>query len=415
MALWILLIVIGIVSQKWLFITGLQLSNHNKLSFVDSQESFTRAVNELKICSEIGLDLEFDRERYSYGLTLCLIQIQGHSCSYVFDPFTISDLTPLYNILEDDKVLKILHSPSEDLRILHRSNCFPTNIFDTETAAKLLDMNQLSLSALLSNCLNVTLDKTLQKSNWYQRPLSTAQIKYAASDVIHLFALRDHLLQLARMKSYDVLNWITIENKNWDTFREVLRSEDELFLTKDDIKYLNPYERFVLNEVLRIRDKYARMKDKPSNQIISKDYIKEIIFGNRNFLYSCKDYRSIHPVMRRYEVLEEFQICLDNAHKQALERGLSLPEIETNSATKKLDRLQKELELAQLELALQQKFYPVHSVLVKRFGEYTANYLLSKTLMTKIVKKELTFDEIPFQYRRDLFKEIIAELHIESW
>ena len=108
--------------------TSLIITNHDLLI----------AVDKLSKCKEIALDLEFDRNSFSYGFNLCFIQIQSDapdSHTYLIDPMSPQiNLTPLYkHVLENNKIVKVIHSPSEDLRLLQTLKCYTTNIFDTGT------------------------------------------------------------------------------------------------------------------------------------------------------------------------------------------------------------------------------------------------------------------------------------------
>ena len=66
------------------------------------------------------------------------------------------------------------------------------NIFDTQIANAFLDNDySIGYQGLVEKMLGITLDKSETRSNWIRRPLSDAQLKYAALDVeylIHLYS-----------------------------------------------------------------------------------------------------------------------------------------------------------------------------------------------------------------------------------
>lgn len=90
-----------------------------------------RAVAKLSKCCEVAVDTEFDRDLFSYGFTLCLIQVFGGGQCYIFDPLAKVDLNPLYkSVLENGAITKIFHAPREDLELFHKIKIYPKNIFD---------------------------------------------------------------------------------------------------------------------------------------------------------------------------------------------------------------------------------------------------------------------------------------------
>lgn len=393
-----------------------------EVSCITSESMLLHAVNELETCKEICIDLEFDRERYSYGFNLCLVQIFGNDKCYIFDPLSVPDLGPLFNILEDPNVLKIFHAPSEDLRLLHTFDCFPRNIFDTETCAKLLNASHTALSVLLSNYLNIDVDKSLQKSNWMKRPLTNLQLQYAAQDVIHLIALRDGLTSHAH--EVGVVDWVDEENRAWESFRT--NTKDPLvFTNREDSRRLDKYSLYVLNDLLAVRDKYAQLKNKPGGHIISKDVLIDLMGSGlsvRKFLSQNSGY---HPIMKTEAATKDFQTALDRAvsvaeknredDETALQSEMEAAGFTTLSEYKTARRAQANQETELIQNIIRQKYSPVIDVIVERYGQITANYLLNKNTLTMLAKGELLFQDIPQSYRRELFSSIIQELGLDPW
>jgi ribonuclease D len=95
----------------------------------------------------------------------------------------------------------VLHAGDNDLVHLKRRFAFTFGaIFDTSLAARFLGLRSLGLDVLLRERLGVELPPSRQKDDWSVRPLSEAQQLYAAADVLHLIALKDHLRdELERM------------------------------------------------------------------------------------------------------------------------------------------------------------------------------------------------------------------------
>ena len=136
----------------------------------------------------IALDVEttlFERD-------LCLIQVGVDEFSAVIDPRAPIDLEPLARIFESQAIVKVIHNATFERSVLQRANMSIANIFDTLAASRRIRGRQPdghSLAAVCRRELDKTIDKSQQTSDWTRRPLSAAQIAYAALDVEVLVAL----------------------------------------------------------------------------------------------------------------------------------------------------------------------------------------------------------------------------------
>jgi ribonuclease D len=100
-----------------------------------------------------------------------------------------------------------MHGSDFDLRLLHDLCGFrPKSIFDTMLAAQLLGRQRVGLAGLLEEHFGVAVDKSGQKANWSQRPITPKLLNYAALDVWHLPALRDILLK--DLKKLGRVDWL---------------------------------------------------------------------------------------------------------------------------------------------------------------------------------------------------------------
>lgn len=102
----------------------------------------------------------------------------------------------LKRLLGDPNVLKIFHFARFDLAILfHALGVMPSPVYCTKIASRLARTytDRHGLKDLSRELLGVELSKQQQSSDWGAETLSDAQLAYAASDVLHLHALRDKL------------------------------------------------------------------------------------------------------------------------------------------------------------------------------------------------------------------------------
>lgn len=108
----------------------------------------------------------------------------------------------LVSLLRNRKVTKIFHYARFDLAVL--SNAFgamPQPVFCTKIASRLTRTytDRHGLKDICAELLGVPLSKAQQSSDWAAETLSAEQLEYAASDVLHLHALREVLVgRLAR-------------------------------------------------------------------------------------------------------------------------------------------------------------------------------------------------------------------------
>ncbi len=157
------------------------------LVFVDSDLALTQLCGQLKGCSWLAVDTEFERVN-TYYPELCLLQIASNGITAVVDPLAIANLEPLYDVLYDPSITKVFHAARQDLEIFfHIKGDLPIPLFDTQIAASLLDYDEhISYANLIREILGIELAKTQTRTNWKRRPLSRSQLKYAADDVIYL-------------------------------------------------------------------------------------------------------------------------------------------------------------------------------------------------------------------------------------
>ncbi|ACA19599.1 3'-5' exonuclease [Methylobacterium sp. 4-46] len=102
----------------------------------------------------------------------------------------------LKRVLTDPAVTKIFHFARFDLAVLfHRLGVMPGPIYCTKVASRLSRTytDRHGLKDLVRELLGIEISKQQQSSDWGAETLSPAQIEYAASDVLHLHALRAKL------------------------------------------------------------------------------------------------------------------------------------------------------------------------------------------------------------------------------
>ncbi len=138
----------------------------------------------------MGLDPHRDR--------LCVVQLSpgDGSADVVQIPPGTRDAPNLKRLFGDQSVVKIFHFARFDLAALfHAFGVMPAPIYCTKIASRLTRTytDKHGLKDLARDVLGIELSKQQQLSDWGADELSEAQIAYAASDVLHLHALKDRL------------------------------------------------------------------------------------------------------------------------------------------------------------------------------------------------------------------------------
>jgi ribonuclease D len=139
-----------------------------------------------------------DRDR------LCLVQLSGGDANaYLVQIAAGQQAAPnLERLLADPDCLKLFHFGRFDIAVLlHRFGVLTAPVYCTKIASKLVRTytDRHGLKDLLREMLDVDVSKQQQSSDWGAETLSEAQVEYAASDVLHLHALKASLdLRLAR-------------------------------------------------------------------------------------------------------------------------------------------------------------------------------------------------------------------------
>ena len=129
---------------------------------------------------------------------LCLVQLSAgdgnaHLVQIPRGPVNAPRLSAL---IADPKVLKLFHFGRFDIAMLEHAlgvRCEP--VYCTKIAARLVRTftDRWGLKDLCKELLGVDLSKQQQTSDWGAETLSEEQLAYAASDVLHLHALRAKL------------------------------------------------------------------------------------------------------------------------------------------------------------------------------------------------------------------------------
>ncbi len=228
------------------------------------------------LCNEkqIAFDLEAD-SMFHFKEKICLIQAATGTSSYIIDPLSIPDLSPLSQILSDPDIVKIFHGADYDVRSLYRDYQIALhNLFDTELASRFLGNAETGLNTVLKNRFNITLEKKYQKKDWSQRPLPGPMIEYAAKDVQYLIPL--YQIQKKELKQKGRLEWVEEECRDLTLVRSGPVNERPLFTKIKGAGHLDRRSLAVLEALLEFRLTLAEQKDRPLFKVIGNACLTKI-------------------------------------------------------------------------------------------------------------------------------------------
>ncbi|WP_170458973.1 ribonuclease D [Ruegeria arenilitoris] len=227
----------------------------------------------------VTVDTEFLRERTYYS-KLCLVQLavpsEDEDSAVLVDPLADGlSLEPLYELFQNENVVKVFHAARQDLEIFWvEAGIFPKPLFDTQVAAMVCGFGeQVGYETLVRKICKQGLDKTSRFTDWSRRPLSEAQQTYALADVTHLRKIYEHLA--AELEKSKRSHWVAEELRVLtDPATYDIRPEEAWRRVKtrtNSAKFLA-----VVRELARFREEYAQQNNVPRSRVFKDDALVEL-------------------------------------------------------------------------------------------------------------------------------------------
>lgn len=293
--------------------------------WITDQAELDSLVDELSDANAYALDTEFHRER-TYLPQLAVVQLATRERIALVDALAV-DVRALGRAFQSDAVC-VMHAGSQDLEILELvSGTVPQRMFDTQIAALFCGYRTSSLGRLVEGFLGIQLDKSAQLADWTRRPLPKEDLRYAASDVAHLLALRDVLV--SRLDDRGRLQWAEEEI-------ERLRSKDRsapdpatLWWKLRGKTKLNGRARGVAQELSAWRDHVAKQRNRPPRTVLSDMALLALAQRPARNTEQLRAVRNLD--LRRFKHTDELL--------SAIERGTQLPKDEVRLPPKKPENL----------------------------------------------------------------------------
>ena len=300
------------------------------MNLINSNEHLAEACARLGSAPFIAVDTEFMREQ-TFWPRLCLIQIAAEGQEVLIDSLAPGlDLTPFFELMVNEQVLKVFHSARQDVEIVHHlANVIPHPIFDSQVAAMVCGFGEaVSYSMLVKRVLNRNLDKTSRFTDWSRRPLSERQLTYALGDVVHLRDLYPKLK--SQLDKSERASWLNEEmGVLTDPATYQLHPEQAWRRLKMRIK--TPKALAVLMELAAWREREAQAQDVPRSRILKDEALYDIASQAPRTPEDLGSLRTLHNgfarSMRGRAVLEAVGRGLgrDPSSIPPIERGEPMP------------------------------------------------------------------------------------------
>ena len=267
----------------------------DKVNIIRDNNTLKKFCNKCIKEKVLAIDTEFIRENTYYPV-LCLVQIASDSFSAVIDPLSEIEMEPVWEILSNEKILKVFHAGRQDLEIFFNlTGKIPTPIYDTQIAAMFCGLgDQVSYDGLVNKFLGLTISKESQFSNWLHRPLTNKQLQYALSDVNYLIKVFPLIKKMIR-----------------ETNREEWVEKEFKYITNEKIYNINPNEvwkkikiKNAKREVLNIlkylaewREIECKKRNLPRNRLIRDEILVTMSQLKPNDIFSIKKIRGLPQIL----------------------------------------------------------------------------------------------------------------------
>jgi len=283
----------------------------------------------------VAVDTEFIRE-HTFWPIVCLIQIASLKEAHCIDPLAKDmDMTPLFDLMSNEKVLKVFHAGRQDLEIFYQMmGHLPSPIFDTQVGCMVCGLgDNAAYQNLVSHYLKRNIDKSLRFTDWSHRPLTEKQMLYALSDVTHL--AEAYVLMRKELNKSKRMPWIESE------IARLLDESTYQYEPQDAwkrLRYTSAPPRFlgVVRALCAWREEKAKRLNRPRKHILKDEVLMEIAALAPTTKEGLGSLRSVpHPLFKDGEAQKILSIIADalklpEDQLPVLERGPKLNATQKN-------------------------------------------------------------------------------------
>lgn len=248
-----------------------------ELETVKTPEALADLCGQLRAAGRFALDTEFVGER-TYLPRLCFVQVATEEFIGLVDTLAFANLDPLWDLVADPSIQKVLHAAREDLRLAYYGGGkrLPQNIFDTQIAGGFIGLPAfpLSYARLAEALMGVKLSKAETRSEWDRRPLTPAQLEYARDDVRYLLPITDKLTRM--LQKLGRVKWLEEEMSRFSEARTYETAPEDAYLRLRTGRGFTARPTALLRAVAAWREEEAAARDVPARSLLRDDVLIEL-------------------------------------------------------------------------------------------------------------------------------------------
>ncbi|UCE61040.1 MAG: HRDC domain-containing protein [Phycisphaerales bacterium] len=280
-------------------------------TLIESQSQISQFCQRCGDEGRFAFDTEFVMED-RYESEVCLLQAAVADSVVIIDPFSKLDLSPLWGLVANDAIETVVHAGQEDLAIaVQYTEVAPRRVFDVQIAAGLVGFDYpISLQRLIQSMLHIRLHKAKTLTDWRKRPLTQAQIRYAAEDVAYLLTIREDLNK--KLESLGRLDWAREEFRCLEELTRYRRAEEDRLLRIKGMGNLKSEKLAVAREIMHWRETLAKRLNRPARVVLKDHLLVEIAKHGLAEVSDIRDLRGMNLNQRNIHSLVE---VIRNARK----------------------------------------------------------------------------------------------------
>ena len=248
-----------------------------ELETVKTPAALAELCDRLRAAGRFALDTEFVGER-TYLPRLCFVQVATEELIGLVDTLAFADLGPLWDLVADPSIQKVLHAAREDLRLAYYGSTkrLPQNVFDTQIAAGFIGLPSfpLSYARLAEALMGVKLSKAETRSEWDRRPLTPAQLEYARDDVRYLLPITDKINRM--LERLGRVAWMEEEMGRFSDARTYETAPEDAYLRLRTGRGFTARPTALLRAVAAWREEEAAARDVPARSLLRDEVLIEL-------------------------------------------------------------------------------------------------------------------------------------------